>query len=65
MTENHETVKHIMDALSFMTVLGAMTAWLPPVASLFTIIWMAIRIWETDTVCDLTNRKRKSRAIDQ
>lgn len=64
MTENHETIKHVLDALSVMTVLGAMTAWLPPIASLFTIIWMGIRIWESDTVCDLTNRPRKQNAVN-
>ena len=29
---------------------GALMEWLPAIASLFTIVWMAIRIYETDTV---------------
>jgi len=45
-----ETSKHIVDGLSVATVLGALTAWLPPIAALFTIVWTAIRIWETKTV---------------
>lgn len=45
-----EQTKHIVDGLSVATVLGALTAWLPPIAALFTIIWTVIRIWETKTV---------------
>jgi hypothetical protein len=45
-----DQTKHIVDGLSVATVLGALTAWLPPIAALFTIIWTVIRIWETKTV---------------
>jgi hypothetical protein len=45
-----EQTKHIVDGLSVATVLGALTAWLPPIAALFTIVWTVIRIWETKTV---------------
>ena len=50
MTEHHETAKHVIDAVSFATVLGTVTNMLPAIAALFTIIWTAIRIYETDTV---------------
>jgi len=50
MQHMNESSKHIVDGLSLATVLGALTAWLPPIAALFTIIWTAIRIWETKTV---------------
>jgi hypothetical protein len=36
-----------------------MVAWLPPLASIFTIIWLGIRIYETDTVKKLIDRKQK------
>jgi hypothetical protein len=55
-----EHTKHIVDGLSVATVLGALTAWLPPIAALFTIIWTAIRIWETETVGRWIGRKGKS-----
>ena len=29
---------------------GALMEWLPAIASVFTIIWMAIRIYETETI---------------
>jgi hypothetical protein len=50
MTDHPETAKHVVDALSFFTVIGTITSMLPAVAALFTIIWTAIRIYETKTV---------------
>ena len=50
MTDHHEATKHAIDALSFLTVLGTIMSWLPAVAAVFTIIWTAIRIYETKTV---------------
>ena len=47
---NFETLKHAVDALSFFVVVGALSALLPPIAASFTIIWTAIRIYETKTV---------------
>jgi hypothetical protein len=32
-----------------------MAAWLPPTASLLTIVWMALRIYESDTVQKLVH----------
>ena len=54
-----EPTKQIIDTLSFATVLGTISAILPPLSALFTIIWVSIRIWETDTVQELTGRKQK------
>jgi hypothetical protein len=45
-----ETIKHITDAASVLTVVGTLTNVLPHAAALFTIIWTSIRIYETDTV---------------
>ena len=50
MTEHHETAKHVVDALSIATVLGTIMNFLPAIAAVFTIIWTAIRIYETNTV---------------
>ena len=54
-----EPTKQIIDTLSFATVLGTISAILPPLSALFTIIWVSIRIWETDTVQELAGRKRR------
>jgi hypothetical protein len=45
-----ETTKTVVDAASFITVLGTLAEVLPAIAALFTVIWTAIRIYETATV---------------
>jgi hypothetical protein len=47
---NQEAAKLITDGLSVVTVVGTLAGLLPAVAALFTIIWTAIRIYETATV---------------
>ena len=57
MSDSHETTKHVVDALSIMTVVGTLVEMLPSIAALFTIVWTLIRIWETETVQNLLGRK--------
>lgn len=45
-----ETVKHVTDGLSIITVLGTLAEILPALAALFSLVWSIIRIMETDTV---------------
>ena len=59
MTEHHETTKHIVDALSVVTVLGTLVEMLPSIAALFTIVWTAIRIYETKTVQGWLNKEEE------
>ena len=54
-----EPTKQVIDVISFGTVIGTVSAILPPLSALFTIIWVGIRIWETDTVQELVGRKQK------
>ena len=54
-----EQLKHIGDVLSVGTVVATLAAWLPPLAALFTIIWTAIRIFETKTFQKFIQRFRK------
>lgn len=42
--------KHLADALSVTTLLGTLAEMLPHVAALLTILWTAIRIYESATV---------------
>jgi len=53
----NETFKHAVDALSIVTVVGTLVEMLPSIAAIFTIVWTAIRIYETDTVQGLFGRK--------
>jgi hypothetical protein len=55
--ELSEGTKHAVDAISVFTVVGTLMEFLPAVAAGFTIVWTAIRIWETDTVKSWTGRK--------
>jgi hypothetical protein len=65
MTEHSEHFKRAMDWLSAFTAVGALTSFLPQVAAIFTIIWYGIRIWESETVRNLTGRtKSKEQWID-
>ena len=54
MTNYFETIdehtKHLIDGVSVATVMGTLMSWLPAIAALFTIIWTAIRIYETKTI---------------
>ena len=45
-----EASKHIIDFASIVTVLGTLAEMLPAIAAIFTIVWTAIRIYETKTV---------------
>ena len=51
-----EASKDMMDVVAASTALATLAAWLPPVASLFTIIWLGLRIYESDTVQKITKR---------
>jgi len=51
-----ETIKHVVDGLSIATVVGTLVEMLPSVAAIFTIVWTAIRIYETVTVQKLIGR---------
>ena len=62
MSDSHETAKHVVDALSIMTVVGTLIEMLPSIAAVFTIVWTGIRIWETETVQNLFGRKGKTNA---
>jgi hypothetical protein len=45
-----EGTKQVIDAVSVFTVVGTIGELLPPMAALFTLVWTAIRIYETKTV---------------
>jgi hypothetical protein len=53
-----DTVKHIMDGISVVTVVGTLTKMLPAVAAAFTIVWTVIRIYESKTVQNLLGRDK-------
>ena len=58
MAFEHETAKTVGDAVSLVTVVGTLADVLPAVAALFTIVWTALRIYETETVQKLLGKKK-------
>lgn len=55
-----EGSKHVIDALSLVTLLGSLANVLPSIAAMLTIFWTVIRIWETKTVGRIIGRKDDS-----
>ena len=45
-----EPAKHVGDAVSVGVTIATIAQWLPAVAALLTIVWTAIRIYETRTM---------------
>lgn len=39
-------IKHVLDALSFATVIGALTQLLPPIAALMSIVWLGMQMYD-------------------
>ena len=56
--EQSEASKHIIDAVSIVTVLGTLAQILPAIAAVLSIVWTVIRIWETKTVQNFIKRFR-------
>ena len=50
-------MKDIVDVVAGTTAIATLAAWLPPTASLFTIVWLGLRIYESDTIQKLLKRK--------
>ena len=58
-----EGVKFVGDGITATAVLGTLVGYLPPLAALATLIWTAIRIYETQTVQKLIARIRKPKVV--
>ena len=54
-----DAARHFGDAVSLGVVVATIAEWLPAVAALLTVIWTAIRIYETRTVQRLVRRGRE------
>ena len=58
-TQNVESMKTVADGIAVVGTVGVLTKLLPVIASIFTIIWLGLRIWETDTIRKITGRDPK------
>jgi hypothetical protein len=53
-----ESTKEVLDIAAASTAVMSMAAWLPPTASILTIVWLGIRIYESDTVQNILGRDK-------
>lgn len=51
----------MLDVAAASTAVLSMAAWLPPTASILTILWLGIRIYESDTVQSIVNGTKKDK----
>jgi len=63
--QNQETLKQMLDGASILTVIGTLVEFLPAVSALLSIVWVAIRIWETNTVQKLVNGEKDDDASNK
>jgi hypothetical protein len=54
-----DETKDVIDVAAASTALLTLAAWLPPTASILTIVWMVLRIYESDTVQSIVNGTNK------
>ena len=54
-----ESTKEMLDVAAASTAVLSMAAWLPPTASILTIVWLGIRIYESDTVQSIVKGTKK------
>jgi hypothetical protein len=65
MTEYSESTKSLIDGLSLVTVIGTLMEMLPSVSALLSIVWIGIRIYETETVQKMLGNKGGKDASDE
>ena len=65
MTEYSESTKSLIDGLSLVTVIGTLMEMLPSVSALLSIVWIGIRIYETETVQKMLGNKGSKDASDE
>ena len=56
LSDIEEETKQVMDVAAASTGVLSLVAWLPPIASLLTIIWLGLRIYESQTVQGLLGK---------
>lgn len=58
MTPNDDPAKYVGDGISIVTLGATFAGWLPTIAAFLSIVWVIIRIYESNTVqCMIHGRK--------
>jgi hypothetical protein len=53
-----DSTKHVLDGVSLIATLGSLIEMLPTISALLSIVWVGIRIYETETIQGLMGRKK-------
>jgi hypothetical protein len=51
-----EEAKTIVDGVAVSGGIATLAGWLPDLTALLTIVWLSLRIWESDTVQGWTRK---------
>jgi hypothetical protein len=57
-TQLDGSTKHLLDGVSLIATIGSLIEMLPTISALLSIVWVSIRIYETDTIQGLLGRKK-------
>jgi uncharacterized protein YjgD (DUF1641 family) len=57
--DDMDGIKHVVDTVSVITVVGTLVDALPAIAALLSIVWTLIRIFESETIKNLLNKFRR------
>jgi hypothetical protein len=52
-----EETKQVIDVTAGGVTLGAFFSWIPEATAVASLIWVLLRIWETETVQKLLNKE--------
>lgn len=52
-----EETKQVIDVTAGGVTLGAYFAWIPEATAVASLVWVLLRIWETETVQKLINKE--------
>ncbi len=56
-----QVAKHILDVSSYGAIAATLLGYLPTIASVLSIIWITIQIWESKTAQHIRRKFRKSK----
>jgi len=52
-----EETKQVIDVTAGGVTLGAYFAWIPEATAVASLVWVLLRIWETETIQKLVNKE--------
>ena len=60
-----EEAKTIVDGVAVSGGIATLAGWLPDITALLTIVWLSLRIWESDTVQRMVGHESEKKTESQ